>query len=54
MKLSAEYHWMKRSFDGIHVGSLVPIKKSCRRTTSGSSSGSHLLKLKFGDTKGQG
>jgi hypothetical protein len=28
LKLSAEYQWMKRSFDGIHVGYLGPIKKN--------------------------
>ena len=26
--LSPEPEWMKRSFDGIHVGYLVPIKKN--------------------------
>jgi len=28
LKLSGEYEWMKRSFDGINVGYLVPIKKN--------------------------
>jgi hypothetical protein len=28
LKLSGEYAWMERSFDGIHVGYLAPIKKN--------------------------
>jgi len=28
LKLSGEYEWLKRSFDGIHVGYLVPIKRN--------------------------
>ena len=41
LKLSGEYAWMKRSFDGIHVGYLVPIKKNAPdRLSAGSSSGS--------------
>ena len=28
LKLSGDYAWMKRSFDGIHVGYLAPIKKN--------------------------
>ena len=28
LKLSGECEWMKRSFDGIHVDYLVPIKKN--------------------------
>ena len=28
LKLSGEYAWMKRSFDGIHVGYLAPIKQN--------------------------
>jgi hypothetical protein len=28
LKLSVEYAWMKRSFDGIPVGYLAPIKKN--------------------------
>ena len=28
LKLSGEYEWLKRSFDGIHVRYLVPIKRN--------------------------
>jgi hypothetical protein len=37
LKLSGEYEWMRRSFDGIHIGYLVPIKKNAPEITSGSS-----------------
>jgi hypothetical protein len=39
LKLSGEYAWMKRSFDGVHVGSWRRSRKMHPRTTSGSSSG---------------
>jgi hypothetical protein len=28
LNISGEFEWMKRSFDGIHVSYLVPIKKN--------------------------